>query len=340
MLPGVSKRVLLVASAAVGLAVVGTALGVILVTGDDSPGEQGTTSSRFATVSRSSDIAILKLATGSVRLLTRRGQEFQAVASPTWAPGGRRVAFARQACPHCPFRIVAAGAAGTTATLSRNPGQDLNEPSWSPGGDRLAVTSSEHAERSLGMLDLASGRIQALELQEEEADEPEEEIESPNHPVFSPDGRTIAFDAESARERTSIQLLDLTTKDVRAIHSVADHYAYPTFSPNGRRLAFSRTDPAYTWDLCFARLDGRDQACLTHGPANDTEPSWSPNGRIIVFASDRDNPSLGLRSLYLVNADGSGLRRLTSGFDDGAPAVSPDGTEVAFVRRGIVRVGQ
>ncbi len=35
--------------------------------------------------------------------------------------------------------------------------------------------------------------------------------------------------------------------------------------------------------------------------------------------------------IYLVNADGTGLRRLTAGFD---PALSPDGTQLAFVRWG------
>lgn len=56
-------------------------------------------------------------------------------------------------------------------------------------------------------------------------------------------------------------------------------------------------------------------------------PAWSPDGRQIAFGSSRD----GGWDIYVVNADGSGLRRLTShGARDDSPAWSPDGTRIAF----------
>ncbi len=58
-----------------------------------------------------------------------------------------------------------------------------------------------------------------------------------------------------------------------------------------------------------------------------TTPSWSPDGKQLVFTGYDG----GLSDLYLVNADGSNLRRLTNDqYADLHPVWSPDGTTIAF----------
>lgn len=56
-------------------------------------------------------------------------------------------------------------------------------------------------------------------------------------------------------------------------------------------------------------------------------PAWSPDGSQIAFGSNRD----GGWDIYVMNADGSGVTRLTThAARDDEPAWSPDGTRIAF----------
>ena len=58
---------------------------------------------------------------------------------------------------------------------------------------------------------------------------------------------------------------------------------------------------------------------------------WSPDGQQIVFEAE---PRRGDHRIYIINADGSNLRRITEGeAPDSVPAWSPDGEWIAFVRR-------
>ena len=69
------------------------------------------------------------------------------------------------------------------------------------------------------------------------------------------------------------------------------------------------------------------QICLSVAALSGLAAAQSPTGRI-AFNSYRDGNS----EIYVINADGSGLQRLTSNDDkDTCPAWSPDGTMIAFV---------
>jgi Tol biopolymer transport system component len=63
----------------------------------------------------------------------------------------------------------------------------------------------------------------------------------------------------------------------------------------------------------------------------DETPSWSPDGREIVFASNRPSPKGSIDQLYVMSADGSGVRRLTWSDEDARePSFSPDGKWIVY----------
>lgn len=71
-----------------------------------------------------------------------------------------------------------------------------------------------------------------------------------------------------------------------------------------------------------AQVSGQGQGGIT-----DHDPRWSPDGSQIAFYSNR----AGNFDVYVANADGTGLRRLTEDpATDGAPAWSPDGKLISF----------
>ena len=60
------------------------------------------------------------------------------------------------------------------------------------------------------------------------------------------------------------------------------------------------------------------------------DPAWSPDGQKIAFTSNRDGGGNDW-DIYVMNADGSDIARLTDGAGNEYPAWSPDGQKIAFV---------
>ena len=144
-------------------------------------------------------------------------------------------------------------------------------------------------------------------------------------PVWSPDGRRIAFDSDRDGN-WEVYVMNADGSGVTRLTGNDAVDGSPSWSPDGRRIAFdSKRDG--NREIYVMNADGSSVTRLTHNPADDGYPSWSPDGRRIAFDSKRD----GNREIYVMNADGSGVTRLTyNGANDLFPDWSPDGRRIAF----------
>lgn len=104
----------------------------------------------------------------------------------------------------------------------------------------------------------------------------------------------------------------------------------PDWAPDGQRFAFA-SDRGVGTAIYVADSTGSNAVEITHPRlgAKDYMPAWSPNGKQISF--ERFIPGRSAYELYVVNADGSNLRRVAGGHGfDGTPAWPPDG-RIVFV---------
>ncbi len=147
-------------------------------------------------------------------------------------------------------------------------------------------------------------------------------------PVWSPDGRRIAF--ESKRDHNwDVYAMDADGANLKRLTSHARFDGSPSWSPDGKQIAFT-SDRDGDLDIWLMNSDGTNARNLTpKSPAQDFDPSWSPDGKQIAFTSMRD----GNKEIYLMSSDGTNVRNLTQSktSDDEQPAWSPDGKRIAFV---------
>jgi WD40 repeat protein len=156
-------------------------------------------------------------------------------------------------------------------------------------------------------------------------------------PALSPDGKEIAFLGERNSFFIDLYLANAQTGHVerRLIKStINSNYeslrfinSSGSFSPDGEDFAIAvkhkDRDDIVLLDVPHDREIGRIRLPLD-GAAN---PVWSPDGRQLAFTGFAG----GLTDLYIVNRDGSDLRRLTNDrYAELNPAWSPDGKTIAF----------
>lgn len=171
-------------------------------------------------------------------------------------------------------------------------------------------------------------------------------------PVLSPDGHTLAFTREIDRlppatvggkrfeegfQGSSIWTVDLLTGDRRQLTPWVGRGSYTasSFSPDGSSLLATHEGELLSEPEPVAlALDGTGLGRIFEDGGS---PVYSPDGTRIAFLRStmrNEENREGSSDLYVVNADGTGLRRLTRtpGRTELYPSWDPSGERLAYVR--------
>ena len=217
-----------------------------------------------------------------------------------------------------------------THVPSKDPGAE--NPNWSPDGATIAFDAA--AGKGVNVFTVSPGsRSAALPLG----------VGAFNgDPAYSADGTQISFDQDAGPTAPKVHGIFIANADGsnagRVTTGIRTTRAFDTqsqWSPDGTRLVFMSVRNSKQAAIFVVNLDGTGLKRLTPWTLDAGNPDWSPDGREILFNPYWDPHPGRFSNVYSMKPDGSHRTQLTHarpGVQSFAPAWSPDGTRIVFVR--------
>ncbi|MCG2590291.1 TolB family protein [Rhodohalobacter sulfatireducens] len=238
------------------------------------------------------------------------------------SPDGTKILFVSEGGGFTTSQIWVVNADGENLENLTNDAQRFHEfPSWSPDGSQIAYHSYvQGGEGDIFIMNAdGSGKTNVTNTPTGEW-----------WPDWSPNGNTIAFHVFETGIPGYISTIGIDGTG-RSVLLQDDEVSFmnPSWSPDGSKIAFrSNLESEISWEICVADADGSNPNCLTDLKDNQVThrfPAWSPDGSRLVFDSNRDE-DLNFYDVFVINADGSGLRNITA--DNESSSYFPDWSQL------------
>jgi len=146
-------------------------------------------------------------------------------------------------------------------------------------------------------------------------------------PRWSADGKRVIF-ISNREESIGWWAIDLDSREVEFLHSLAPGWSFAALSPDLTRVAFNSRKNGGTVNIWVASSSGNgEERQLTFDEEMMAFPRWSSDGKLIAFQMKRGNDD----HIGVVPADGGSPVQLTSTPGLNWPgAWSPDNDKIAF----------
>lgn len=158
--------------------------------------------------------------------------------------------------------------------------------SWSPDGRTILLPGLVGGVVGIHAVDVETGDARTLTA-------PTGFGNSDDTPVWSPDGRRIAFTRSEPAPYVKSQIWVMNS-DGTGAHQLthigdAQYAAEPSWSPNGTRLAYS-VGGGRAGGVFVMNADGSASREMTACPSGGEYPAWSPDGRSIAVLQTGSRP--------------------------------------------------
>jgi TolB protein len=152
--------------------------------------------------------------------------------------------------------------------------------------------------------------------------------------TFSSDRDAERLKGPVNRDVQEIYLADYDGANPRKVTNTRTLNITPTWSPDSQVIAYTSYRPSGGMgtfqDIVLSHINtgAREMPANGNPQKQNFLPIWSPDGSRIAFTTTRDGNS----EIYVMNKDGSGLRRMTNHpAIDVSPTWSPSGNQLAWV---------
>jgi Tol biopolymer transport system component len=250
-----------------------------------------------------------------IKQLTHLGPENSAN-FPSWSADGKQIVFNEFPPPDGVAQVWVMNADGSNqhqVFAEQDFGE--NRPSFSPDGSRVVLArcnllvgdGDTCAIYTVGIDGAGLSAITGFQLDT-----------TARSPMYSPDGKTIAFilsNDAAAGFLGVTYLVDADGSNIRRITEPEPCLIRPDWSPDGTKITtYAHSCNPQNETIAVMGADGSHVRYLTNngvdyvnGP-HDRNPAFSPDGEFIVF--ERDAPDFSSSAIYVMKVDGSAVKSL------------------------------